>query len=218
MLGIPCYVASLVSPFAVVSTRDAKSSSTPSHSPLPGGLVAIRRGEYRRSAGLSPRGMLAPVNARFISADSGLELEIAANGDLSAGPVPHRLTSARRGRFVETSDDVIKRALIKNEFARQHQSSNFCRFLSTPHGSPRAQGAYCCFSCAPSLCQSPETAGKGSPIQLGVGDCLVVGVFFLPWVCSWLPEVAGTTLRRVGGGVGWRVCLPRSGRFEGLGL
>ncbi len=123
MLGIPCYVASLVSPFAVVSTRDAKSSSTPSHSPLPGGLVAIRRGEYRRSAGLSPRGMLALVNARFISADSGLELEIAANGDLSAGPVPRAHSSPKR-RFVETSGDVIESALIKEGRAGQQQSSH----------------------------------------------------------------------------------------------
>jgi hypothetical protein len=60
------------------------------------------------------------IEIRFIFADSGLALnpEIAASGDLSAGPVPRAWFQAER-RFVEKSGDVINRPLIKKLFGRQ---------------------------------------------------------------------------------------------------
>ena len=50
------------------------------------------------------------VSSRLVRGSSCTSV-IAASGDLSAGPVPRAYFSPR-GRFVETSDDVIKRVLV----------------------------------------------------------------------------------------------------------
>jgi hypothetical protein len=102
--------------FVKVSAPDASGPDNLFHLTFPRGLFAIAEVNIRKSVGSSVRETSPLIVARIISVASGfeLDLEIAASGDLSAGPVP-RSHGSPQGRFVETSGDVIV-GFVKSAF------------------------------------------------------------------------------------------------------